>query len=69
MVNADPALEPAEPLMAAYEEDEDPLADPVSNPSDAYVQKSDLSGMVRYVGGTKSTDEPVSYTHLRAHET
>ncbi|MDT7042410.1 SMP-30/gluconolactonase/LRE family protein [Candidatus Nitronereus thalassa] len=39
------------------EEDDDPLADPVSKPGDAYVQKSDLSGMVRYVGGTKSGDE------------
>ena len=47
----------AEPPVTPYEEDEDPLADPVSKPGDAYVQKSDLSGMVRYVGGTKATDE------------
>ena len=57
IANADSASRPAEPLMAAYEEDEDPLADPLSTPSDTYVQKSDLSGMVRYVGGTKFTDE------------
>ena len=57
IVNVDPASRPAEPLMAAYEEDEDPLADPLSTPSDTYVQKSDLSGMVRYIGGTKSMDE------------
>lgn len=58
--NDDSASRPAEPLMSAYEEDEDPLADPVSKPGDAYVQKSDLSGMVRYVGGTKSTDDRFS---------
>jgi DNA-binding beta-propeller fold protein YncE len=57
IVNIDPASRSAEPLMVACEEDEDPLADPVSKPSDAYVQKSDLSGMVRYIGGTKSMDE------------
>ena len=57
IANADSASRPAEPLMSAYEEDEDPLADPLSKPSDTYVQKSDLSGMVRYVGGTKLTDE------------
>jgi len=57
IVNVDPASRPAESLMVACEEDEDPLADPVSKPSDAYVQKSDLSGMVRYIGGTKSMEE------------
>jgi sugar lactone lactonase YvrE len=57
IVNLDPPSRSDEPLMAVYEEDEDPLADPVSKPSEAYIQKSDLSGMVRYVGGAKSTNE------------
>ena len=41
-------------------EEEDLLADPVSGPGDAYVQKSDQSGMVRYIGGTKVADERFS---------
>ena len=45
------------PSEEAVGEEEDLLADPVSGPGDAYVQKSDLSGMVRYVGGAKVTDE------------
>ncbi len=45
------------PLPESIEEEEDLLADPVSGPGDAYVQKSDLSGMVRYIGGAKVTDE------------
>jgi len=56
----DSASKPDEPPMAAFEEEEDPLADPVSKPEDAYAQKSDLSGMVRYFGGTKSTDQRFS---------
>ncbi len=55
----DSALGPAEPLASGFDE-EDPLADPVFKPGEAYVQKSDLSGMVRYVGGTKSTDQRFS---------
>ena len=43
-----------------FEEEVDPLADPVAKPGDAYTQKSDLSGMVRYIGGTKSTDQRFS---------
>lgn len=43
-----------------FGEDEDPLADPVMRPGDAYTQKSDLSGMVRYFGGTKSADQRFS---------
>ncbi len=42
---------------SGFEEDEDPLADHVAKPEDAYTQKSDLSGMVRYIGGTKTTDQ------------
>ena len=56
----DLASRPVEPPMAAFEDEEDPLADPVSTPGDAYAQKSDLSGMVRYFGGTKSTDQRFS---------
>jgi sugar lactone lactonase YvrE len=56
----DPASRTVEPPMAAFEEEKDPLADPVSKPEDAYAQKSDLSGMVRYFGGTKSTDKQFS---------
>jgi len=56
----DTASRPVEPPMANIEEEEDPLADPVSKPGDAYAQKSDLSGMVRYFGGTKSTDQRFS---------
>lgn len=39
------------------EEELDPLADPVAKPGDGYTQKSDLSGMVRYIGGTNVTDQ------------
>lgn len=55
-----PASDPAVPPPEALEEEEDLLADPVSGPGDAYVQKSDQSGMVRYIGGTKENDERFS---------
>ena len=48
---------PAGPVPAPPEDDEDPLADPVSKPGDAYTQQPDLSGMVRYVTGTPSRDQ------------
>ncbi len=48
---------PAQPLVEPPEDDEDPLADPVSKPGDAYAQKPDLSGMVRYVTGMSSKDQ------------
>ena len=51
---------PAEPVLEPPEDDEDPLADPVSKPGDAYAQKPDLSGMVRYVTGTPSKDRRFS---------
>ena len=57
IIGADHSSGSAESFLTPYEEDEDPLADPVSKPGDAYVQKSDLSGMVRYVGGTKAADD------------
>ena len=43
-----------------FEEEADPLADPVARPGDSYTQKSDLSGMVRYMGGTKTKDQQFS---------
>ena len=46
-----------EPVPGPPEDDEDPLADPVSKPGDAYAQTPDLSGMVRYVTGTQSKDQ------------
>ena len=46
-----------EPVPECPEDDEDPLADPVNKPGDAYSQTPDLSGMVRYVTGTQSKDE------------
>lgn len=52
-----PASIPAGPVPAPAEDDEDPLADPVSKPGDAYTQQPDLSGMVRYVTGTPSRDQ------------
>jgi len=52
-----PVPRPAEPHSENADEEEDPLADPVAKPGEAYVQKSDLSGMVRYVGGEKPTDQ------------
>ena len=52
-----PASMPAGPVPGPPEDDEDPLADPVSQPGDAYAQKPDLSGMVRYVTGTPSKDQ------------
>ena len=52
-----PAMEPAGPVPEPPEDDEDPLADPVSKPGDAYTQQPDLSGMVRYVTGTPSKDQ------------
>ena len=52
-----PAAMPAGPVPGPPEDDEDPLADPVNKPGDAYAQKPDLSGMVRYVTGTSSKDQ------------
>ena len=52
-----PASIPAEPLPGPSEDAEDPLADPVSQPDDAYTQQPDLSGMVRYVTGTPSRNQ------------
>ena len=55
-----PASMPAQPLPEHPEDDEDPLADPVGNPGDAYTQQPDLSGMVRYMTGTQSKDQRFS---------
>lgn len=52
-----PASTSVEPVPERQEDDEDPLADPVSKPGDAYSQTPDLSGMVRYVTGTQSKDQ------------
>ena len=52
-----PASMPAGPVPGPAEDDDDPLADPVGKPGDAYAQKPDLSGMVRYVTGTSSKDQ------------
>jgi DNA-binding beta-propeller fold protein YncE len=60
IISSDPVSVPVESLSEALEEQEDLLADPVSGPGDAYVQKSDLSGMVRYIGGAKSGDDRFS---------
>ena len=54
------ATESPDRLSGGFEEEDDPLADPVAKPGDAYTQKSDLSGMVRYLGGTKTTDQRYS---------
>lgn len=51
---------PAEPLPGPPEDDEDPLADPVDKPGDAYAQQPDLSGMIRYVTETQSKDQRFS---------
>ena len=48
---------PSGPVSRSLEDDEDPLADPVSQPGDAYAQQPDLSGMVRYVTGAPSRDQ------------
>ncbi len=55
-----PASMPAVPVSGPPEDDEDPLADPVRKPGDAYAQQPDLSGMVRYVTGTPSKDQRFS---------
>ncbi len=55
-----PASMPAGPVPGPPEDDEDPLADAVSKPEDAYAQKPDLSGMVRYVTGVQSKDQRFS---------
>ncbi len=55
-----PASTPAEPVPGPPEDDEDPLADPIGKPGDAYTQQPDLSGMVRYVTGTQSKDQRFS---------
>ena len=52
----EPASESGEPFIEDMEEEIDPLADPVFKPGDAYIQKSDISGMVRYVSKTHSPD-------------
>ncbi len=59
-VSEPPASTPAGPVPGPPEDDEDPLADPVSKPGDAYAQKPDLSGMVRYVTGTPSAERRFS---------
>ncbi len=57
-VSADTA--PAEPLRQRPQDDDDPLADPVGQPGDAYAQKPDLSGMVRYVTGAHAKGQRFS---------
>ncbi len=48
---AAPVADPAGPVGDGVEEVDDPLADPVTTAENAYVQKPDLSGMIRYVSG------------------
>lgn len=55
-MQAEPPSEPAVPLPERVEYDDDPLADPVDRPGDAYAQQADLSGMVRYVTGKQQKD-------------
>ncbi len=53
-VRNDPGSSPAGPVPTRADDDDDPLADPVDHAGEAYVQKPDLSGMVRYLSGTES---------------
>ncbi len=55
-VRAAPVADPADPVSDPVEDEDDPLADPVTTAGNAYVQKPDLSGMIRYVSGSKVKD-------------